>query len=163
MLRFLYYTQLDTQRSGTIPLNERSARRTGRYLHKTQQMNIQVFGGIQTHDRSNQAVCDVRLRKHGRWDQHAPSVYFIVTCWPSESHRLKCTSRGLYTYGHKPFSGKNTLAVQKMFRYKSVKTCMSQVHTLYRIQLFQKFSTYLRANFTAQLTNFCPTLYIINL
>jgi hypothetical protein len=51
------------------PLNERSARRTGRYIHSTQQIqetNIHALSGIRTRDPSNRGAADLRfnLLKH---------------------------------------------------------------------------------------------------
>jgi hypothetical protein len=62
---FLDHTQLDTQThtyaSGRTPLNDRSARRIGRYLRnkqQTQETNIHALSGIRTH-RSQQSS-DIR-------------------------------------------------------------------------------------------------------
>jgi len=49
-------------------LNERSARRRGRYLHNTQQtedMNIYALGGI----RNCSPAADLRLKPHGHRDR----------------------------------------------------------------------------------------------
>jgi hypothetical protein len=49
-------------------VNEWSARRRGRYLHNTQQiqeMNMHAFSGIRNLDPSNQEAADLRLRPHG--------------------------------------------------------------------------------------------------
>ena len=53
-----------SQTPGRTPLNERSARRRGHYLHNTQQtqeMNIYVLSGIRTSDTINRAVADLLL------------------------------------------------------------------------------------------------------
>jgi hypothetical protein len=45
----------------------------GRYLHNPQQIqttNIHALGGIRTGYPNNHAAADMRLRLHGRWDQH---------------------------------------------------------------------------------------------
>jgi hypothetical protein len=52
---------------GSAPLNERSARRRGRYLHitqQTQETNIHAVSWIRTRDRNIQAVSDLRLTPH---------------------------------------------------------------------------------------------------
>ena len=61
-LRFINHTQLDT--SGRTSLHERSARRSGCYLHSTQQTqetNIHVLSGIRTRNPSSRAAADLRL------------------------------------------------------------------------------------------------------
>jgi len=66
----LHHTHTHT--SGRSPLNERSARRRSRYVHTTQQTHetkIRDFRGIRTHDPSNPAAADLRLRPQGHWDQ----------------------------------------------------------------------------------------------
>ena len=53
------------------PVNERSARRKGRYLHNTQQThdtNIYTLSGIQNRDPRNRAASDPRLRPQGHRD-----------------------------------------------------------------------------------------------
>jgi hypothetical protein len=70
LLRFPDHTQLvkhthtHTHTAGSIPLNEGSARRRGRYLHSTQQAqdtNIHALSDIRTRDPSKQASAFVRL------------------------------------------------------------------------------------------------------
>jgi len=54
-----------TQTPDRTPLNERSARRKSRYLHKTQQIhktNIHALSGIRTRDPRNRASEDICLR-----------------------------------------------------------------------------------------------------
>ena len=61
---------------GTTPLDEWSARRSGRYRHNTQQLqetNISALKGIRTHNPSKRAAPDLRLRPGGQWD-HTRSV-----------------------------------------------------------------------------------------
>ena len=58
------HTHTHTHTAGSIPLNEGSARRRGRYLHSTQQAqdtNIHALSGIRTRDPSKQASAFVRL------------------------------------------------------------------------------------------------------
>ena len=53
-------------------MNERSARRRGRYLQNTQQKhetNIHARRGIRTRDPSNQADADLRCRTYGHRDR----------------------------------------------------------------------------------------------
>jgi len=65
--------QTQTHTSSRTPLNERSARRRGRYLHNTQQTqetnNIRALGGIRTRDLCSRAATDLRLRPHGYRDR----------------------------------------------------------------------------------------------
>jgi len=72
LLSFLDHTKLDTQTPGRTPLNERSARLRGRYLHNTQQTkqtNIHALSGIRTRDPNNRAAEDLRLRPHSHRDR----------------------------------------------------------------------------------------------
>ena len=46
---------------GGTPLDERSTRRIGSYLHNTKQIIIHVLSEIRTRDPSNQAVAELRL------------------------------------------------------------------------------------------------------
>jgi len=51
-------------------MNERLARRRGRYLyntHQTQTTNIHALSGIRTCNPSNRVATDLRLRPHGDW------------------------------------------------------------------------------------------------
>jgi len=59
----VYTSQTIRYTLGRAPLNERSTRHKGRYLHntQTQETNIHDLSGIQTRDPSNQAVSDLRL------------------------------------------------------------------------------------------------------
>jgi hypothetical protein len=68
-LRFLdhTYTHTHTHTLDRTPLNQRTARRGGRYLHitrQTQQRNIHTLSGIRARNASNQAAADLRLRPH---------------------------------------------------------------------------------------------------
>jgi len=61
---------------GRNSVNERLARRTGRYLHTTQQRqdtNIHAIIVIRTRDPSNKAAADLRLRPLS--DQDRPSLF----------------------------------------------------------------------------------------
>ena len=67
--RFLDHTQLNT--CGMTSFKKWSARRRCRYLHNTQQTqetNIHVLSGLKTHDPSNRAVANLRLRPHSHRD-----------------------------------------------------------------------------------------------
>jgi len=86
--RFLCHTPLGTHARththththGRTAPNERSDRRRGRYLHKTQQThetNIHARRGIRTRDPSNQADADLRSRPYGHQDR----LLFILS-WP---------------------------------------------------------------------------------
>jgi hypothetical protein len=62
------------------PLKEWSALLRGRYLHNTQQTqetNIHGLIGIRTHNTSNRAVVDLRLRPHGHRDRYMLQLYEI--------------------------------------------------------------------------------------
>jgi hypothetical protein len=53
---------------GRTPLNQRSARHTGRCLHNTQQTpetNIHIFRGIRTRDPSIPVATELLIRLHG--------------------------------------------------------------------------------------------------
>jgi hypothetical protein len=66
------HTITHTHTTGTTPLNERSARRRGRYLHKTQhsqETDTRALGGIRTHDPSKRSAADPRLGPRGHWDR----------------------------------------------------------------------------------------------
>jgi hypothetical protein len=70
LFRFLDDTHTHTVRR--TPLNERSACRRGRYLHSTQHSqvpNIHVLSWIRTHDPSNRAPVELRVRPRDHWDQ----------------------------------------------------------------------------------------------
>jgi hypothetical protein len=65
--RCLCHTQSDThvRQESSVRVNSSSQRPLPtQHTTETQQTNIQVLGGIQTLDPSNQAVFDRRLRKH---------------------------------------------------------------------------------------------------
>jgi hypothetical protein len=67
------HTHTHTQhKSDSTPLDERSARLKGCYIHNTQpiqETNIHVLSGIRTHNPSNRVAADRRLRPHERWDR----------------------------------------------------------------------------------------------
>jgi hypothetical protein len=61
-------SQTIRQQTQQDSLNEWSARRVGRYLHNTKQIqrtNILTLSGIPTLSTSNRAAADIRLRPHG--------------------------------------------------------------------------------------------------
>jgi hypothetical protein len=63
-------TQLMTP--GRTPLNERSVRLKGRYLHNTKQtkeMKTRALSGIQKSNSNNEPGADVRHRPHGNRNQ----------------------------------------------------------------------------------------------
>jgi len=61
-----------THTAGRTPLNQWSHRRTGHYLHNTQQKqetDIRAVGGIRTLYPSYRAAADPRLIPRGKWDR----------------------------------------------------------------------------------------------
>jgi len=61
-----------THTPGRTPLNEWSARRRGRHIHNTQQIqetDIRVLSGIRTFESSNQVSSNLRLRPHDHRDR----------------------------------------------------------------------------------------------
>jgi hypothetical protein len=70
--RLLDHAQFDKHTLGRTPLNERSTRRIGRYLHNTQQTqeNIHALSGIWTFYPSKRGAAVLGLRPHGHRDQH---------------------------------------------------------------------------------------------
>jgi len=92
LLRFLDHTQLDKHTPGSTPLYEWSARRTGRYLHNTQQTyqtDIHIFSGIRTRDPSNRANADLPLRPHSQRDRsnfNYGSYYYVGYYWQYSSN-----------------------------------------------------------------------------
>jgi hypothetical protein len=82
LLTFLDDTKLDTHARkhaythththGRTPLNERSDRRRGRYVHNTQQTqgtNSHAVRGIRTRDPNHREAADLCLRPHSYWDR----------------------------------------------------------------------------------------------
>jgi len=70
-----HHTHPHTQKHthGMTPLNDRSARRSCRYLHNTQQnegTNIHAISGIRNRDTSNGAAADQHVRPLGHRDRH---------------------------------------------------------------------------------------------
>jgi hypothetical protein len=62
------HTHIHTHTSSRYPLNGRSARYRGHYVHNTQQKqqtNIHVLSGIRTRDPTTQEAADQRLIPHG--------------------------------------------------------------------------------------------------
>jgi len=62
---FLDHTHTHTHKPGKFPLNKRSARRRGHYLHNTQQTqetNIHALSGNRTRNLGNQAAAGHRQR-----------------------------------------------------------------------------------------------------
>jgi hypothetical protein len=65
---------------GRTPLDEWSARRRDNLTtHNTsQETDIHAPGGIRTHNPSNRAAEDPRLRAHGHWDRRDHMYIFII-------------------------------------------------------------------------------------
>jgi hypothetical protein len=93
----LHITNNEIHTLGSAPLNERSARRRGCYLHnpqQTQEMNIHAVSGIRTRDRSNQAVSDLRLTPHCYRHRHCKinwiiAVFIMCTGYHTQVHVIK--------------------------------------------------------------------------
>ena len=68
---------------GRTHLDEGPARRRDLYLttQHSQQTDIHVPGGMRTHNPSNRAAADPRLRPHGHWDRPEN----IQTCLSDDS------------------------------------------------------------------------------
>jgi hypothetical protein len=101
LFRFIVHTE--TYKPDGPPLNERSVRRRGCYIHstrQTQQTNISALRWIRSRDPSIRAAAELRLRPHGYMERSINiSRVFprYITCPHLESHNISSpTTNKLY-------------------------------------------------------------------
>jgi hypothetical protein len=74
---FTAHTYTHTHAHSRSPPDQWSARRTGRYLHNTQQTqetNTHTVCGIRTRDLSNPAAGDARFRRPSHWERFVTEI-----------------------------------------------------------------------------------------
>ena len=140
--RFLGHSRRTTV--GRTPLDEWTARQRDLYLttHNTQQSNIHALGGIRTHDLSERAAADLRLKPRGYWDRRTQMYELILSSRNTGSFIL----RALITHQTPNFRNRNMLfwrlifllkvnhiSCKKMIPWKNMLNNDSWNHLLYRL------------------------------
>ena len=83
-MRFLDHTQIDAPDSALLLWTSDqlvAETTTWQYTQHSQEADIYVLSGIQTHNLSRRAAADNRLRKRGHWDRRTYDYYQLTYYW----------------------------------------------------------------------------------